>query len=285
MYNSGLVLEGGGTRAIFSAGVTDAFIENEITFPYVIGVSAGTCVGASYLGKCKGRYRDLTVNYVNDKRYMGVGNLLKTGEFLGSDWIFGELSYDIYPLNQDEFEGANAVFGVVVVNAKTGRAEYIYPKTLRPRGCPEIRASCSMPIVTKGVEIGGELYYDGGLVDSIPLARALDDGCQRVVTVLTQHRGYQKQPVKSFMVKAIKKYPMIRADVENRHNMYNEQLKYVDEMKNAGLTYVIQPPEPLNCSTLEKNTAKLEHIYQLGYNEGLKNIEGVKSFLAKQEEL
>lgn len=281
MYNSGLVLEGGGTRAIFSAGVTDAFIENGITFPYVIGVSAGSCVGASYLGKCKGRYRDLILNSVRDKRYMSVANLINNGEYLGYDWLFGELSYDVYPLNHDEFEGANAVFGVVVVNAKTGKPEYFYPKTLRQFGCPEIRASCSMPVVTKGVEIGGEVYFDGGLADSIPLARALDDGCQRVVTVLTQHNGFQKQPAKSIMSKAIKKYPMIRADVENRHNMYNGQLKYVDEMRNAGLTYVIQPSEPLNCGTLERDTAKLEHIYQLGYNEGLKNIDGVKAFLAK----
>lgn len=279
MYNSGLVLEGGGTRAIYSAGVLDALLENEISFPYVIGVSAGTCTGASFLGKCKRRYHDLTVNYVNDKRYMGVGNMLKTGEFLGSDWIFGELSYDIFPLDYDEFEKSNAVFCCVVANAKTGKAEYLYPKTLRPRGCPEIRASCSMPLVTKGVEIGGELYFDGGLVNSIPLERAIDDGCEKCVVVLTQHKGFQKKAVNPKMTKLLKKYPQMAKAMETRHDMYNKQLEYVKEMEERGLALIIQPHAPLNCPTLEKNVEKLESIYQLGYKNGLDSVERVKEFL------
>lgn len=279
MYNSGLVLEGGGTRAIYSAGVLDALLENEISFPYVIGVSAGTCTGASFLGKCKRRYHDLTVNYVNDKRYMGVGNMLKTGEFLGSDWIFGELSYDIFPLDYDEFEKSNAVFCCVVANAKTGKAEYLYPKTLRPRGCPEIRASCSMPLVTKGVEIGGELYFDGGLVNSIPLERAIDDGCEKCVVVLTQHKGFQKKAVNPKMTKLLRKYPQMAKAMETRHDMYNKQLEYVKEMEERGLALVIQPHAPLNCPTLEKNVEKLESIYQLGYRNGLDSVERVKEFL------
>lgn len=279
MYKTGLVLEGGGTRAIYSAGVLDAFMENGIEFPYVIGVSAGTCTGASFLGKNIRRYHDLTLEYVNDERYMGFKNMLRTGEFLGSEWIFSELSYDIFPLNQDEFEKSNAVFCCVVANAKTGKAEYLYPKTLRPVGCPEIRASCSMPLVTKGVEIGGELYFDGGLVDSIPLERALDDGCQKAVVILTQHKGYQKKPVNKNMGKLIKKYPMMAKAIEERHEMYNAQLEYVRKMEEAGLAYVIQPKTPLDCPTLEKNVPKLESIYQLGYSNGLAAIEGVKKFL------
>lgn len=279
MYNSGLVLEGGGTRAIYSAGVLDALLENEISFPYVIGVSAGSCTGASFLGKCKRRYHDLTINYVNDKRYMGVGNMLKTGEFLGSEWIFGELSYDILPLDYDEFEKSNAVFCCVVANAKTGKTEYFYPKTLRPRGCPEIRASCSMPLVTKGVEIGGELYFDGGLLNSIPLEKALDDGCEKCVVVLTQHKGFQKKAVNPKMTKLIKKYPQMAKAMETRHEMYNKQLEYVKEMEERGLALVIQPHTPLNCPTLEKNVEKLESIYQLGYKNGLDSVERVKEFL------
>lgn len=279
MYKSGLVLEGGGTRAVYSAGVLDAFLENDISFPYVIGVSAGTCTGASFLGKNIRRYHDLTLEYVNDERYMGIKNMLKTGEYLGSEWIFSELSYDIYPLNQDEFEKSNAVFCCVVANAKTGKAEYLYPKTLRPVGCPEIRASCSMPLVTKGVEIGGELYFDGGLVDSIPLERALDDGCEKAVVILTQHKGYQKQPVNKNMSKLVKKYPLMAKAILERHDMYNNQLEYIRKMEEAGRAFVIQPMTPLDCPTLEKNVPKLEAIYQLGYSNGLNAIEGVKKFL------
>lgn len=281
MYESGLVLEGGGTRAIYTSGVLDAFVENGIKFPYVIGVSAGSCNGASFIAGAKGRHHDITINHVNDKEYMGFSSFLKTGEYLGSDYIFNHLTYDVYPLDQDAFEAANCVFCAVVVNALTGKAEYMYPKTLRPRGCPEIRASCSMPLVTKGVEIGEQLYFDGGLVDSIPLERALDDGCKKCVVILTQHKGYVKQPMDSKAAKMLKKYPRVAEAVLNRHNVYNEQLRYVEEMEKAGLAYVIQPHTPLNCGTLEKNKAKLESIYQLGYKQGLKCIDEVKAFLSE----
>ncbi|MFR5876857.1 MAG: patatin family protein [Eubacterium sp.] len=279
MYRSGLVLEGGGTRAIYSSGVLDAFIEKDITFPYVIGVSAGTCNGASFLGKSLHRQHDITINYSGDKRYMSLSNMLKTGEYLGSEWIFNELCYDISPLDQDAFDKSNSVFCCVVTNAKTGKAEYLYPDSLRPRGCPEIRASCSLPIATKGCEIGGELYFDGGLVDSIPLKRALNDGCQKAVIILTQHKGYIKQPMNPKLKKVFKKYPKIGEAVVNRHIMYNNQLAYVKEMQEQGLAYVIQPTVPLDCGTLEKSKAKLESIYQLGYRQGLKAIDEVIDFI------
>lgn len=281
MYSSGLVLEGGGSRGIYTSGVLDAFMENDITFPYVIGVSAGSCHGASFLGKCIHRQHDVLINSVQSKKYMGIGNLLKDGEFLGSEWIFNELSYDMYPLDQDVFENSGSVLCCVVTNAATGKAEYMYPKTLRPRGCPEIRASCSMPIVTKGVEIGGQLYYDGGLVDSIPLERAFDDGCEKCVCVLTQHRGYRKTPIKPKFTKVMKKYPNVAKAMANRHIMYNEQLDFVHDMEEKGCALVIQPSAPLNCPSLEKNIPKLESIYQLGYRHGLESIDKVKAFLEK----
>lgn len=279
MYSNGLVLEGGGSRAIYTSGVLDAFIENSITFPYVIGVSAGSCNGASFLGKCKRRQHDITINYVNDKRYMSMGNILKCGEYLGTEWIFNELTYDIYPLNQEEFEGSNAVFCCVVTNARTGKAEYLYPKTLRPRGCAEIRASCSLPFATKGLEIGGELYFDGGLVDSIPLERALNDGCEKAVVILTQHKGFEKKPINPKLAGMMKTYPLVGEAAKNRHIMYNKQLEYIHEMEKQGRAYIIQPHTPLDCSTLEKNTVKLESIYQLGYSHGIKHIDGVRKFL------
>jgi predicted patatin/cPLA2 family phospholipase len=279
MYKSGLVLEGGGTRAIYTSGVLDAFMEHNITFPYVIGVSAGSCNGASFLGKSIHRQHDITINYSGDKRYMGLGNMLKTGEFLGSEWIFNDLSYDISPLDQDTYDKSNSVFCCVVTNAQTGKAEYLYPDSLRERGCAEIRASCSLPIATKGYEIGGQLYFDGGLVDSIPLKRAIDDGCQKSVVILTQHKGYQKQPINPKLQKAFKKYPKIGEVAVNRHIMYNKQLEYVKDMQKQGRAYVIQPSTPLNCPTLEKDKAKLESIYQLGYTKGLKVIDEVKEFI------
>lgn len=281
IYNCGLVLEGGGTRAIYTSGVLDAFMENDITFDYVIGVSAGSCNGASFLGKCKRRQRDITINYVNDKRYMGLSNMLKSGEYLNGEWIFNELTYDLSPLDQDTFENSGATFCCVVTNAKTGNAEYLYPKTLRPRGCPEIRASCSLPLATKGYEIGGEMYFDGGLVDSIPLERALNDGCKKAVVILTQDKNYIKKPMNPKLQKAFKKYPMIGKAVVDRHIMYAAQQKYVEQMEKAGLAYVIRPNTLLNCPSLEKNTAKLEGIYQLGYAQGKKVVDEVIEYIKK----
>lgn len=280
-YNCGLVLEGGGSRAIYTSGVLDAFMENEITFDYVIGVSAGSCNGASFIGKCKRRQHDITINYVNDKRYMGFSNFVKTGEYLNGDWIFNELTYDISPLDQDAFENSGTTYCCVVTNAKTGNAEYFYPKTLRPRGCPEIRASCSLPIVTKGYKIGDDLYYDGGLVDSIPLERALNDGCKKAVVIMTQDKSYVKKPMNLKVRKAFKKYPMVGKAVVDRHIMYASQQRYVEQMEKEGLAYVIRPNIPLNCSSLEKNVAKLESIYQLGYEQGKKLIDEVIEFINK----
>ena len=280
IYKCGLVLEGGGSRGIYSSGVLDVFMENKIEFPYVIGVSAGSCNGASFLGKNLYRQHDITINYVNDKRYMGMNHMLKDGEYLNYDWIFNELSYDLCPLNHDEFENCGSVYCCVVTNANTGEAEYFYPKTLRPRGCPEIRASCSLPGFTKGCEIGGELYYDGGIADSIPLKKALDDGCEKAVVILTQHKGYKKEPLnQKFEMVFKRKYPNLCNAIMNRHEMYNAQLEYVYKMQEEGRAFVIQPLADLNCYPLEKNTVKLESIYRLGRSQGEQIVEQVKKFI------
>lgn len=279
MYKCGLVLEGGGSRGIFTAGVLDAFMENGIEFPYVIGVSMGSCCGASYLGKAIKRQHDVILFSAKDKRYMSFANMRKHGEYCNFDWTFGELSYDLFPLDQDEFEKSGAVFCVVATNAKTGKAEYFYPKSLRNE-CPEIRASCSMPGVTKGTEIGGELYFDGGLADSIPAVRALEDGCEKAVVILTQHKGYVK-PVtnRNFKKPFSNTYPLIGDAIINRSIVYNNQLEDIRELEAQGKLLVIQPLTPLNCNALEKSPEKLEAIYQLGYTIGKHNTDKVKDFI------
>ena len=258
----------------------DAFIEKGIEFPYVIGVSAGSCNGASFLGKAHRRQHDITINYVNDKRYMGMNHMLKDGEYLNYNWIFNELSYDLCPLDHDAFDNSGSVFCCVVTNAATGEAEYFYPKTLRPRGCPEIRASCALPGFTKGCEIGGELYYDGGLADSVPLKKALEDGCEKAVVILTQHKGYVKEPMNQKLEPVFKmKYPKLCEAIMNRHEMYNAQLEYVKQMQEEGRAFVIQPLADLDCNALEKNTIKLESIYLLGRSQGEQMLDDVKKFM------
>ncbi len=279
MYKAGLVLEGGGSRGIYTSGVLDAFIEKNIEFPYVIGVSMGSCNAASFIGKCKRRQHDITMEYINDKRYMSLASYMKNGEYLNGEWIFGELTYDIAPLDYETFENSNTVFCVVVSNAHTGKAEYFYPKSLRERGCIEVRASCSMPLVTKGVTIGKDLYFDGGVVDSIPLKKALYDGCEKAVVILTQHKGYVKQPVNKNIGKLLKAYPLLAKALLERDKTYASQLDYVYEQEKLGNAFVICPPCDLECPTLEKSKAKLEAIYQLGYRQGLEIADKVKEFI------
>lgn len=281
MFETGLVLEGGGTRAIYTSGVLDAFMEENIEFPYVIGVSAGSCNGVSFLGKCKRRQHDIVINYSCDKRYMGFNNMLKGKGYLNTDWIFGELTYELCPLDYDTYEKSNAKFCCVVTNALTGKPEYFYPDGAFRDGCDELKASCSLPGAANPVVIGDIPYYDGGLTDSIPLKKALEDGCLKAVVILTQHKGYQKQPMNPKTTKLFKKFPKVQENILNRHNTYNEQLKYVEEMEKQGRAYVIRPSAPLGAGTLEKDLGKLEGIYQLGYKQGKEHAKTVKEFISK----
>ncbi len=284
MYNCGLVLEGGGNRGIFTSGVLDAFMENDITFPYIIGVSAGSCNAVSYTGKCHRRQHDITVNYCGDKRYMGINSLIKNGEYMNSGWLFGELSYKLMPLDYEAYENSGTTVCVVVTNAATGKPEYMYPKSLREYGCPIIRASCSMPIATKGTDIGGVKYFDGGVSNSIPLKRAYEDGCKKAVVILTQDKLYFKQPLKyKGMAKtALKKFPLLADALINRHEMYNSQKRFIEEEESKGNIFVIRPPVPLNCSSVNKDPNKLEVIYQLGYQQGMKHLEAIKKYLTEE---
>lgn len=281
MFSSGLVLEGGGLRAAYESGVTDAFIENNITFPYVIGVSAGSCNGVSFIAKNLHRMRDIMVNYAHDERYMGIKSIFKNGEYLNSKWIFGELSYEMFPLNYDEFENSKTKFCVVASNAKTGKAEYFYPTDFR-KGCEIIHASCALPMVTKPVQIGKDMYYDGGICDSIPLKKAYEDGCEKCVVVLTQDRHFIKKPLghEKAIRKALHKFPLTAEAVINRQKMYNEQRKFVFEQEKLGNVLVLAPRSPLEFHTLDSEPMKIQHIYNLGYEQTIDRIDEIKDFLS-----
>ena len=280
MYKSGLVLEGGGIRAIYSSGVLDAFMENGIEFPYVIGVSAGSCNGVSFIGKNMYRMRDITINYSCDERYKSIKSMFKNGEYLNSKWIFGELTYDIYPLDYDTYEQSQTKMCVVATNAMTGKAEYFYPDDFR-NDCEVLRASCALPMATRAVQLGKDFYFDGGISDSIPLKRAFDDGCEKCVVILTQDINYVKKPMghDRTIKRIMKKYPLIAKGILNRHNMYNEQRRYVFEQQKSGNAIVICPENPLNCSTLNVSQQQQRDIYNIGYKQGLEYVDRVNEFI------
>lgn len=280
MYKNGLVLEGGGLRAIYTSGVLDAFMENDIEFPYIIGVSAGTCNGVSFIGKNLHRMRDIYISYSGDERYMSVKSMFKNGEYLNMNWIFGELTYNLCPLDYETYEASNTTMCVVSTNAKTGKPEYFYPKSFRDN-CEELKASCALPIATKPVPLGKDVYYDGGLTDSIPLKRAYEDGCEKCVVILTQDKSYIKKPMghQRIVQRTLRKYPLMAKSIMERHNMYNRQREFVFKQQELGNALVICPDRPLNAPTLEKNPQKLREIYNIGYKQGLENIEKVKEFI------
>lgn len=280
MYKSGLVLEGGGLRAIFTSGVLDAFMENEIKFPYVIGVSAGSCNAVSFIAQNLHRMRDIIIGYSDDERYMSFKSLIKNGEYINTKWVYGELSYDIFPINYERFENSGVNLCVVTTNIETGKAEYFYPKHFR-NGCPEIVASCALPIASKPVRVGENMYYDGGITDSIPLKKAYDDGCEKCVVILTQHRDYAKRPIHhdKAVNRVMKRHPNVAKSILNRHEMYNNQKQFIFEEEKEGNAFVICPDEPLHCPVLDSDIEKLQKIYDLGYKQGIENIDKIKEFL------
>lgn len=274
------MLEGGGNRGIFTSGVLDAFMEAGVTFPYVIGQSYGSCNGASFIAGNFRRQHDMIIKYTNDKRYMSVNSLVKNGQYLNLDWDFGELSYELMPLNYDNYENSGSELCVVTSNAQTAKAQYFYPKSLREWGCLPLKASCAMPLATNGVSIDGTMYFDGGITDSIPLKKAFDDGCDRAVVILTQDRDFIKQPIKGkrLIKRSLKNYPLLADALINRHIMYNEQREFARAQEKAGRALLIYPKRPLECSSIEKNTNKLEVIYKLGYMQGQQSVQSVLEF-------
>ena len=197
MKKIGIVLEGGGMRGIYTAGVLDFFINKNIYFPYVIGVSAGACHALNYLSGQKGRDKDIALKFLGDKRYLSFRNLIRTGEIFGFDFIFGELSEKLLPFDYKAFEKSKQELVVGVTNCITGQCEYFYKsKTSTYEILKVVRASSSLPFISKEVIINGKAYMDGGISSSIPLKKAIDDGCEYNIVVLTRNKGYRKKPSK-----------------------------------------------------------------------------------------
>ena len=259
-------------------------MDQGITFPYVIGVSAGSCNAVSYIGKCRGRQHDIAIQYSGDKRFMSLENMVKNGEFLNGEWLFGELSYDLSPLDQETYDRATTTLCVVVTNALTGKAEYMYPKDFHKRGCPILAGQlCPARRHQGGCAGQRPVTLTAGITDSIPLAHAYEDGCQKAVVVLTQDRNYQKQPMghARLIRRIFRKYPLMTRAILNRYKIYNRQLETVWDAQGRGDAFVIAPDHPLHCPTLERNTDKLEQIYQTGYRNAMEQMDALKAFLAK----
>ena len=284
---NGIVLEGGGMRGGYTAGVLDAFIENGITFDYCIGVSAGACNALSFIGRQKGRYIRANTEYLNDPRYMGLHSLLKTGYFLGNRFIFDDITDTLVPLDFDAFHKGlqTCPFVCVTTDCETGLARYDEITDLQAQRAL-VEASSSLPLISPTIPYDGHFLMDGGVADSIPLKRAQADGCRKCVVILTQDASYRKKKNKLMMplrLKYGKRFPNMVKALERRYLSYNETLDYVESEKEAGRAFVIQPGAPVTVGRMERNRDNIMALYQTGYLDGLANIAKVKAFLSSEE--
>ena len=277
----GFILEGGGHGVIYTAGVLDVFLEEHIQADGVIGVSAGAIHGASYVSGQKGRSVRYTTKYCTDKRYMGIGSLLKTGDYFNVDFCYHKLPDELDPYDNDALERSPVAFFVTCTDVKTGKAVYKQCRTLRGNDMNWLLASASMPLVSRIVCIDGQELLDGGIADSIPLKAFEDMGYNKNIVVLTQTRGYQKKknPMMPLIKMMYAKYPeFIRASAE-RHIIYNQTLSIIEEKQKTGEIFVIQPSVELGVSRVESDPQKIKDLYELGRKDALEKLSALKDFL------
>ena len=279
---TGLVLEGGASRTIFTCGILDALLENGIYINYVAGASAGISYGVSYLSKQIGRNHKITEIYMSDKRYMGASNLFKKGNrsYYGLDFVFGEIPSKLLPYDFEEYErsGENG-FGAVT-NIETGETEYMRVLAADKKWTV-LRASCALPLLFQPIKINGMYYMDGGITDSIPFKYALDSGLDKVIVVLTRPRGYKKSPEKlADLIKVTyPKYPKLAEAIRNRHLVYNRETEELSRLKSKGKALVLAPERDYGISRLENDPKILLPYEKEGHDYAVRNLERIREFL------
>lgn len=282
MYQAGLVLEGGGMKGVYSSGVLDFFLDKDIEFSSCYGVSAGACSLCSFLSKQRGRAYDITVDYLDDKNYCSVYSLLKTGDLFGAEMCYYRIPDELSPYDHETFYRYKGNFYSVVTNIETGEAEYIPIKDLK-KDIEAIRASASLPLVSRNVPWEGKLFLDGGISDSIPVKRSMEDGNLKNVVIMTKEIGYRRAPSSTakLMKLRYKKYPKVYELMRDRHLSYNVTLDFIEEQAALGNTFVIRPKNKSNVGRIEKDKGKLRALYEEGYRDAESCYEELKVFLEK----
>lgn len=277
----GLILEGGAMRGMFTAGVMDVLMENGIEFDGAVGVSAGAAFGCNYKSKQLGRVIRYNTRFCRDKRYGGIGVLLKTGNIYSADFAYNEvpLVHDVFDFNT--YENNPMEFYVVCTDVETGKPVYHKFEGKSDHCFEWIRASSSMPLVSKIVEIEGQKLLDGGISDSIPVKFFEDLGYKKNIAILTRPKDYRKSNSKfMFLFKLkYKQYPKFIDVIENRPNEYNHTLDYIEHQEESGKLLVIRPEKPLPVSKVEKNPDKLRLAYNIGREAAQNKIDEIRLFL------
>ena len=273
-----LILEGGTFRPIFSAGVMDALLDNNIMFPYCIGVSAGITNGVSYISKQNKRNLDILMTYRNDKRYLGLRNFLKCKSLFGLDFVYGEIPNKLSPFDMETYQKYEGKVLVGVTNAITGKTEYFDGKELDDK-CSILRATCAIPLFFPAIKINNSYYYDGGICDPVPIKKAIDDGNEKHLIVLTRPKEYRKNLSKGNIIVSKlfrKKYPNLKEPLLTRHNHYNETIRFCEELEAQGKAVIIRPTLEQSIESFEKDVNKLREGYNNGYKMAIENLDKIK---------
>lgn len=276
----GLVLEGGAMRGLFTAGICDVMMEHDLWPEGLVGVSAGAAFGCNYKSRQAGRAIRYNKMFARDSRYSGLKSLITTGNYFNAEFAYHTMpeQYDVF--DKEAFNSNPMQFTVVCTDVTTGQPVY---KTLHhadDAAYDWIRASASMPLASKVVELEGLKLLDGGVADSIPLEYFEQQGYDRNVVILTQPLGYQKSPnrLMPLMRISLRKYPQMIHALATRHIMYNRQIEYVAKAEQAGRCLVIRPERPIPIGHISHNEAQMQHVYDMGRSTGQRHIEAIRTF-------
>ena len=266
---TGLILEGGGMRGVFTCGVLDAFMKHDLYFNYVVAVSAGACNGMSYISRQPRRARLSNIDMLAKYDYIGLKHLLRQGCIFDPDMIYNRFPNELIPFDWNTYFKHSHTFEMVATNCLTGKAEYLSENSDKERCMSIVKASSSMPYVSKIVDVDGTPMLDGGIVDSIPVMRAIEKGCEKNVVVLTRNKGYRsKEKDRKTPAFIYKNYPRLRVDLSKRVKAYNQQLNMIDNLEEKGLIICIRPEKPMEVGRIEKDVQKLERLYEEGFSLG-----------------
>ena len=280
----GLVLEGGASRTVFSCGVMDVLLENNIIADYVIGTSAGIAYGTSYASGQIGRNRTVAVDYMDDKRYMGMKHLLnpRNRSYYNLDFVFGEIPNKEVLFDFEAFSKFKGEVIATVTNLETGKVEYM-PVTADDKAFTIVRASCALPIMFKPIKIGETKYLDGGICDPIPYKKALEDGCDKIIVILTREEGYRKGKGKSekLVNLAYHNYPEFMDSLHKRPQVYNDSVDALNKLQEEGKALIIRPEKIQGVSRTESNPEILDSLYLQGKEIGNKRLGEILEFVGK----
>lgn len=284
MERKALVLEGGSLRCLFSSGVVDVMMREKIVYDGVFGVSAGALTGVNYVSGQPGRTAQVNLDFVNDKRYLGVRNLILHRSIFNFDFLFGEISDKLIPFDYETFEKSPIRFTAVATDCRTGEPLY-FEKGGGVDVFAALRASASMPLLAPMVNVNGVPCLDGGVSVSIPYQKALDEGYDKIVIITTREHGYRKEPISRGMarlyMRAYRNYPRLVRSMLNVPRRYGKELDEIDRLEAQGRAFVIRPPKPVTVSRTEKDTEKLRALYREGAEEMEKQLEKLRRYLGE----